>query len=75
VFFLSLWYAVASGTIASVNKPLLRVELCALKSSSEVEEFFTRKPMQASIADITRGQLDTLISATGANEQVCLLLR
>ena len=72
-------HAVASGTIASVDKPLLRLELYVSKPSSKVEEAGLRRvlpenQMQVSIAEFTRDQLQTLIGAMNAIEQVCLLL-
>ena len=72
-------HAVASGTIASVDKPLLRLEFYVSKASSKVEEAGLAKvlpenQMQTSIAEFTRAQLQTLIGAMDAIEQVCLLL-
>lgn len=71
-------YAVASGTIASVDKPLLRLELHVSKPSCKVEEVgrgrvLPESLMQTSIAEFTRAQLQTLIGAMDAIEQVCLL--
>lgn len=70
----SLKHAVASGTIASVDKPLLRLELYVSKPSSKVEEAGLRRvlpenQMQVSIAEFTRDQLQTLIGAMNAIEQ------
>lgn len=72
-------YAVASGTIASVDKPLLRLELYVSKRSSEVEgrgigRDLPENQLQTSIGEFTREQLETVISAMGAIEQVCVLL-
>ncbi|KAG0580277.1 hypothetical protein M758_4G162900 [Ceratodon purpureus] len=70
----SLKYAVASGSIASVHKPLLRLELYVAKPSSKVDEAglgrdLQEKQMQASIAEFTREELDKVIVAMDSIEQ------
>lgn len=68
-------YAVASASIAAVNKPLLRLELYVSKSSSKVDEVglgtaLSDDQMQPFLAEFTKAQLDTLIGAMDAIEQV-----
>jgi hypothetical protein len=79
LLFVLFQYVVASGTIASVNEPLLRLELYVSKSLSKVEEasigrVLPENQIQTSIAEFTRAQLDALIGAMSAIELVCFLV-
>lgn len=71
-------YAVASGSIASVHKPLLRLEIYVSKSSSQAEEaglgrVFPENHIQTTIAEFTTAQLDTFIATMEAIDQVLCL--
>lgn len=69
-----LKYAVASGTIAAVDKPLVRLELYVAKSGSKVGELglataLPENQTQPFVAEFSKAQLDTLIGAMDAIEQ------
>lgn len=71
-------YAVASATIAAVNKPLLRLELYVSKSSTEPglgTSVFPEDQIQPVVAEFSKAQLDTLLAAMDAIEQVHHFLR
>lgn len=67
-------YAVASGTIAAVNKPLLRLEFYVSTSATKVGEpsLVTDNQTQPFVAEFSKAQLDAVIAAMDAIEQVCL---
>lgn len=58
-------YAVASDSLASVNKPLLRLEL-----SLSAEKGDSLQKPQILVGEYTKSQLDTLISQMEAIRQV-----
>lgn len=73
-------YAVASATIAAVNKPLLRLELYVSESTIKVSEaglgkrVLPENQIQPLVAEFSKGQLDALLAAMDAIELVCLQL-
>lgn len=66
-----LKYAVASGTIAAVNKPLLRLEFYVSTSATKVGEpsLVTDNQTQPFVAEFSKAQLDAVIAAMDAIEQ------
>lgn len=74
-----LQYAVASGSMAAVNKPLLRLELCVSKCPTEVQKTGDRNysidnNTYTAISEYNKAELDILIAEMDAIGQVCFFL-